>query len=346
MTTSESSVPVSISREQEMDLAPLDVVTAPTTQAIQRLELEAQAMKTAFQVASSLSKTTMVPGPYQQSYTGTRSQPHPPLGEVAAYNLAAAILYGAELGMSAVQAAQNVFVVNGKPAVYARTMAAQVRRAGYIIEEVEASDKKVVWKGLRDDAWALSEWTIERATQAGYTTNKLYQSNPQEMLRAKCISEVCRIKFQDVLLGMAYSVEELQLIEGVSVQRVTKKGGSKGATALREIAQQEMADSRADLTETERLADFNAAQSRVDAGLPAQPGDEEKLADPEDTEPDLPPLSNVQATKIRSLYKARGTTGQAVLDDVGEFLQRKVTSLHDISGDDAEAVIRSLQQPE
>jgi uncharacterized tellurite resistance protein B-like protein len=335
--TTDSTVPVPV----RDDLAPLDVVTAPTTQAIQRLELEAQAMKTAFQIANSLSKTTMVPAQYQQSYTGTRSQPHAPLGEVAAYNLAAAILYGAELGMSAVQAAQNVFVVNGKPAVYARTMAAQVRRAGYVIEEVEASDKKVVWKGLRDGAWALSEWTIERAQQAGYTTNKLYQSNPQEMLRAKCISEVCRIKFQDVLLGMAYSVEELQLIEGVSVQRVSRKGGSKGATALREIAQQEMAEAPQVDVEPEP-----AKGGQADPVMAAVNLAHEVAQDEQSSEPDLPPLSNVQATKIRSLYKAKGVTGQAVLDDIGAFLQRKVTSLHDISGDDAEAVIRSLQQPE
>jgi hypothetical protein len=32
------------------------------------------------------------------------------------------------------------------------------------------------------------------------------------------------------------------------------------------------------VTETEKIADYEAAQSRVDAGLPAQPGDEEKIA--------------------------------------------------------------------
>ena len=320
------------------DLTPVDVVQAPTTQAIQRLELEAKAMATAYQIASSLSKTTMVPAAYQQSYTGTRSQPHAPLGEVAAYNLAAAILYGAELGMSAVQAAQNVFVVNGKPAVYARTMAAQVRRAGYVIEEVEASDKKVVWKGYRDGAWALSEWSIERATQAGYTSNKLYTSNPQEMLRAKCIAEVCRIKFQDVLLGMAYSVEELQLIEGVSVQRVSKRSSSKGAASLREIATQEMA-AAPEPTQPEPEA---APDPVVSAVMHAQ----EVAHEDDGAEPDRPTLSNAQATKIRALYKAKGITGQEVLDDIGQFLQKKVSSLHELTVDEATSVITSIQQAE
>jgi len=201
-------------------------VGAPTTGSLQRLEAEAQAMDKAFKIAKALSSTTMVPEHFQQ-----RSN-----GESAAWNLAAAILYGAELGMTAVQSAQNIFVVKGKPAVYARTMAAQVRRAGYRLEEVEAGPDRVVWRGERDGSWALSEWTIERAKQAGYTGNQKYTTNPQEMLRAKCITEVCRIQFQDVLLGMAYSVEELQL-ENVAVQRVVKKDtGVRGVAALRELA--------------------------------------------------------------------------------------------------------------
>ena len=61
-------------------------------------------------------------------------------------------MYGAEIGLTAVQSANNVFIVKGKPAVYARTMAAQVRAAGYIIEPVEETDEKVVWRALRNEA--------------------------------------------------------------------------------------------------------------------------------------------------------------------------------------------------
>lgn len=302
-----------------------DVLTAPTTKAIQRLELEAKSMQVAYQMATSLSKTTMVPETYQQGAINKKTGQ--PQGEVAAYNLAAAMMYGAELGMSAMQSAQNIFVVKGKPAVYSRTMAAQVRRAGYQIEEVEASDKRVVWKALRDGVWALSEWSIERAQQAGYTSNALYQSNPQEMLRAKCIAEVCRIKFQDVLLGMAYSVEELQLIEGVSVQRVVKKAGSKGTDKLREIAEQKL------VAPADHIVESHNNEADVD-----------KPDEGDEPQPDPPSVSNDQVGQIRALYKARGVTGQAVLDDVTQFLQKKVTSLNKISADEADAVIASLQK--
>src|SRR4051812_39717411 len=176
-------------------------ITEPTTGSLRRLEAEALAMDKAYKLAKGLSATKMVPEHFQQSHHGDQ----------AMWDLAAAILYGAELGLSAPQSAQNVFVVKGKPAVYARTMAAQVMHAGYKIEEVESSDQRVMWRGYRDTRTAGSEWTIERAQQAGYTANQRYQTNPQEMLRAKCIAEVCRILYPDVLLGMAYTVEELQL---------------------------------------------------------------------------------------------------------------------------------------
>jgi hypothetical protein len=258
----------------------------------------------------------MVPEHFQYSFKPRNSTE--PLGEVATYNLAAAVMYGIEIGLSAMQAAQNVFVVHGKPAVYARTMAAQVRAAGYVIEPVEESDELCVWKGLRDGTWAFSEWSIDRARQAGYTTNERYQKNPLEMLRAKCIAEVCRIKYQDVLLGMAYSVEELML-ENATVQRVVKQG-SRGTAALRELASM-----GSDMQETTVVA-------------PEEP--------PAPVEGNPPSPS--QLTEIRKLYRAKGLTGQAMLGELGTFLQREapLAALTDISSEDAADVIKALQVPE
>src|SRR5882757_6815239 len=201
-------------------------VEEPTTPTLRRLEAEALAMDKAMKLARGLSATAMVPPHFQQKING----------EQAMWDLAAAILFGAELGLSAPQSAQNIFVVKGKPAVYARTMAAQVLKAKYALYEIEASDTKVIWGAERDGRTASAEWTIERAQQAGYTANAKYQTNPTEMLRAKCIAEVCRIMFPDVLLGMAYTVEDLQL-ENVTVSRVVRQG-SRGTAKLREIAEQ------------------------------------------------------------------------------------------------------------
>lgn len=309
-------------------------VTTPTTGSLQRLEAEAQSMDKAYKVATALSKTEMVPEHFQQrAVDRTTGQPR---GESAAWNLAAAIMYGAELGLSAVAAAQNIFVVKGKPAVYARTMAAQVRRAGYRIEEVEADDQHVIWRAERDGKWAYSEWTIDRAKQAGYTSNQKYSSNPQEMLRAKAIAEVCRIQYQDVLLGMAYSVEELQL-DSVSVQRVVKRE-PRGAAALRDIA--------AKATDIRELPDV--------VGEPAQPGEpvvhQIPAQEPTDVavvDPECLQASDEQVEKIRKIYHAKDIKGQAILDDVVAILCReeKLGSLSKLSVAEAEVVLEVLLEP-
>lgn len=293
------------------DVVPYDdyrEITEPTTGSLRRLEAEALAMEKAVKLARGLSVTQMVPQHFQTAG---------PRGEAATWDLAAAILYGAELGLSAPQSAQNIFVVKGKPAVYARTMAAQVLHAGYAIYEIESSDAKVVWGAERDGRTVSAEWTMERATQAGYTSNARYQTNPTEMLRAKCIAEVCRIMFPDVLLGMAYTVEELQL-ENVTVQRVSRQG-SRGAAKLREIAESHQEQ-------------------------PATP--EPEVVDAEAVPDEQPtPPSNAQQAEIRKLYKAKGITGQAILDDLSEFHQRKIARLSDLASDEAQGVIEALGRP-
>lgn len=286
-------------------------ITEPTTGSLRRLEAEALAMDKAVKLARGLSATKMVPEHFQQAHHG----------EQATWDLAAAILYGAELGLSAPQSAQNIFVVKGKPAVYARTMAAQVMHAGYKLEEIEASDQRVMWRAYRDTRTAESEWTIERAQQAGYTANQRYTTNPQEMLRAKCIAEVCRVLFPDVLLGMAYTVEELQL-ENVTVQRVVKQG-SRGTAKLRELADNAQAQNGATSNESQ-------TESTVDVEeVPAEP--------------------TVDVAEIRRLYKAnKDLAGAALLADLNEFLQRDVPlkAVKDITPEEADAVLAYLNRQE
>ena len=78
--------------------------------AIDLLMRQAQAMETAHKLAVALCSTDMVP----QTYKGKPE------------NGAAAILYGAELGLKPLQSLQQIFVVHGTPAIYARTMSGLV----------------------------------------------------------------------------------------------------------------------------------------------------------------------------------------------------------------------------
>lgn len=98
--------------------------------------------------------------------------------------------------------------------MYAQMMVALVLSAGHrMVEAPESTPERVVWNGRRTDTGDefTSVWTIERAKQAGFTSNKLYESMPTEMLRAKAKAEVARTLFPDVLAGVAYAREELEL---------------------------------------------------------------------------------------------------------------------------------------
>lgn len=163
---------------------------------INDLMRQAEAMSAAHKLATVLCNTQMVP----QTFRGK-----PDDG-------AAAILYGAELGLKPQQALQQVFVVHGQPAIYARTMVALLKGKGYKFETVESTDESVTVRGTAPSGeQETSTWTIDRAKKAGYTSNKKYQTDPQAMLYAKAASEVSRRLAPDVLLGIKYAAEDLEL---------------------------------------------------------------------------------------------------------------------------------------
>lgn len=155
-------------------------------------------MADAKMLADALCDTEMVPAAYRGK----------------AGNGAAAILLGMELGLEPMQSLQQIFVVGGKPAIYARTAVALVKsRAGIIVQTVDSSDESVTVSATdpRTGQVEVSTWDLGRAERAGYVGNKKYTSDPQAMLYAKAAMEVCRKIAPDVLMGIPYAREELEL---------------------------------------------------------------------------------------------------------------------------------------
>lgn len=199
-----------------------------TDEGLDLLVKQAKAMDAAYQLATTLCNTQMVP----QTFRGK-----PDDG-------AAAILYGAELGLKPQQALQQVFVVHGQPAIYARTMAALLKGKGYTFETVATSDESVTVRGTSPRGEVEeATWTIDRAKKAGYTSNKKYQSDPQAMLYAKASSEVCRKLAPDVLLGIRYTAEDLELepvkMTATRTDRPASASGAAGVKAALEARKQE-----------------------------------------------------------------------------------------------------------
>ncbi|GAA3962838.1 hypothetical protein [Gordonia caeni] len=210
MTSNNITTPAATELAEIDPAASVLPAATPTADATATLLQHAQTMQAAHQLATALCSSELVPAMY-------RGKPD---------NGAAAILYGAELGLSPIQAMQQIFVVHGAPAIYARTMVALVKSKGYLVQTVESSDASVTVAGRdpRTGVEEVSTWTFERAQKAGYTKNSKYGTDPQGMLYAKAATEVCRKLAPEVLLGIAYSREELELEEpSVPVRR---RGGS------------------------------------------------------------------------------------------------------------------------
>jgi hypothetical protein len=174
-----------------------------------RLVAWAQAAHAANQLARSLSATDFCPAQFRGK-----------AGEATA-----AIIAGDELGLPPLAALRSIYVVHGTPALYARTMRALALAHGHEMWTESATDAKVVVCGRRrgSDKVERREWTIQRATKAGYTNNKKYASNPQEMLQAKADAEVARLIAADVLAGTPYSVEDLELEDQPTVKVAARK---------------------------------------------------------------------------------------------------------------------------
>ena len=179
---------------------PIDPMTGapgvPQGSAVTTLAGWAQELDAAFQLSQMVCQTAFAP----QHFRGKPEE------------AATAMLYGHTIGLPPMVAIKSIYVVHGTPALYAKTMYAIALAAGHQIERVHATEQSVKFRCRRKGAqqWQEVEWTIERARQAGYTTNKQYQSNPIGMLGAKCMAEAANLVAPDALAGMA-SVEEIQL---------------------------------------------------------------------------------------------------------------------------------------
>lgn len=139
---------------------------------------------------------------------------------------AVAILKGAALGLDPIAALESIYVISGRPALYARTMAAVVLAAGHEVWTEDTSDQSVTVCGRRrgSEHVETATWTLQRAELAGYTKNAKYRTDPQSMLYARAVGEVARKVAPDVLLGLSYTAEEIELedVEPVKIQRKRK----------------------------------------------------------------------------------------------------------------------------
>lgn len=225
---------------------------------------------------------------------------------------AIAILYGQTIGLDPMTAIQQVFVIGGKPALYARAMVAIALAAGHEIWTEDESDGSVTVAGRRrgTDRVESITWTSEMATRAGYTSNPNYRTNARAMLYARASGDVARRVAPDALLGLAYNVEELQL-------------------------DPEVAPSQAVTADV-----FRPAAPQIESA-PDAPGEPEPVL-----APDQPPVDMITTTQLRKMgaqLKEMGLTGrEEALGYVKETLGRDVSSRNELTKAEASTIIDAL----
>ena len=192
-----------------------------TTDMPSLIQQTAGELEAAWRIAEVLCKTSFAP-------THFRGKPE---------EAAVAVLYGQTIGFDPMTSIQQLYVIGGKPALYTRAMVAIVLAAGHEMWTETSTDEKVVVCGRRrgSEHTERSEWSVDRAKLAGYLTNKKYQTDPQAMLYARASGDVARKVAPDALLGMAYTVEEMEASQpdADGVHSITTARPPRGQTRAR-----------------------------------------------------------------------------------------------------------------
>jgi hypothetical protein len=269
-----------------------------------RLVAWAQAASAAHSLATSLVRTSFVP----KAFSGNPA------------DATAAIILGDELGLSPLSALRSLYVIGGTPALYARTMTALVMSHGHQIWTVEETENRVTVAGRRrgTDHEERVTWTMDRARKAGYTSNKKYQTDPIAMLYARAAGDVARRIAPDVLAGVPYSVEEIELSEGPATTTVSRDPGEKRTVQRRAAA---------------------SAPEPEEPPLDDMPAEAAEESEPEPVEEGPSPA---QTRKMGALTK--GMERDDRIEYTSLAIRRPVESWKDVTREEAGHVIDALER--
>lgn len=144
--------------------------------------------------AEMLAASTLVPAQY-------RNKPA---------DILVASLAGREVGMGPWASLTYVVVIQGKATINAEGRVALIRKAGHSISGESTPDRAVAHGKRRDTGDEMTvEWTIDMAKRAGLDKSNSWKQYPEAMLWARAVSQLSRMLFADVLMGVSYDPEEL-----------------------------------------------------------------------------------------------------------------------------------------
>lgn len=321
-----------LARYEDRDLAPVAPVYA-TDPTGGRLVAWASGLQAAHQIGSALCTTAFAP----KHFAGKADE------------AAAAILFGDEIGLTPTQALRSIYVIGGAPALYARAMVALVMSHGHNVWTVEDTPTKVTVAGQRRGTKHVETvtWTTDRARKAGYTANKKYESDPQAMLYARAAGDVARRVAPDVLAGIAYTVEEMELEDTptTTVKRdaepTTKRTAKRQAVPEPDLDEPEIGSRNGNDGDRQPASDSISAEESTTN----QPDFANSLPENSGNETVTDGVTAAQIKKLGVLFREAGMTERAnALAYVGDTIGRQVASRNELTKDEASRVIDALER--
>ena len=263
----------------------------------------AQSADAAYQLADKICGTAFVPSQF-------KGKP---------VEAAAAMLAGAEVGLSPMASLRAFDVIQGVAAPRALTMRAVAQSHGHEFITDVATPAKVIMRGKRRGAseWQSVEWSIQRAQQLGLTHKDQWKKQPQTMLIARATTELVRLIAADAILGIGYSYEELQDSEESTV--IVGRSEAAPAKARRKPA---APDPEPAEPEFEPAPEVAAAESTADL------------------------RTDAQMKKLWALVKERGMGEEAFRAYLDETLGREVESTKTLTKGEASRLIDLLETGE
>lgn len=149
----------------------------------------------AYRFANLIAESDMIPKEFQKKPA----------------NVLVAVQLGMELGVAPMQALQNIYVVNGRPAVYGDLLPAIVLQSGLLEEWHEEGDEKTASCTVKRKGHPpiTRTFTLVEAERAKLVErNPIYKSYPKRMLQMRARAYAFRDMFPDVMKGVAVREEQ------------------------------------------------------------------------------------------------------------------------------------------
>jgi len=297
-------------------------------------------------VAVSLAKTPFVPDSLRDKLDR---------GDVTAANITAAILTGQEIGLQPMAAMRSIDVIKGTPGMRALALRALVLSQGHDMWLVESTKTRAIVRGQRkgSDHVQESTWTLDRAKELHLLGNYNWTKQPANMLVARATAECARLVAPDAMLGIPYSIEELD--DGADVDTATTAAATAAAetSTTRRVSRKPKAPvERAEAPAPELPAD-DATVGAVGPSdepvmesspeLPEGPTDEPSESEP--VAPTGPPISPAQLRKLHTMFSNVGISAEreTCLALATEVAGRPITTSKDLTVGEASNLIDALE---